>query len=103
MKNTAAVRLLDHPNGPDTWSALMDALNPELEELERAGPRRASRSPPARTVGSSPAEAAAAVQAAAWAVVDDEDGVAMWHRPGGRLPGCRRSWRTWPARADSSR
>ncbi|MEU4513090.1 hypothetical protein AB0G05_26650, partial [Nonomuraea wenchangensis] len=76
--------VLDHPNGPEVWSALMDALTPELEELERVGPLRSARAAAAgaRHESGSPAVA----RPAEWAVVDDEDGVAMLPRPGGRLP-----------------
>ncbi|MEU0571528.1 hypothetical protein ABZ297_39865 [Nonomuraea sp. NPDC005983] len=73
--------VLDHPNGPDMWSKLMDALTPELEELERVGPRRTGTAARAARKND-----AAATTEALWAVVDDEDGVAMLPRPGGRLP-----------------
>ncbi|MFG1977036.1 hypothetical protein ACGFJC_47555 [Nonomuraea fuscirosea] len=72
--------VLDHPNGPQVWSGLMDALTPELEELERVGPRRAATTA-ARAV-QKPSTAAGAL----WAVVADEDGVSWLPRIGGKLP-----------------
>ncbi|MGW0486197.1 hypothetical protein [Nonomuraea sp. NPDC003214] len=71
--------VLDHPNGPEVWSALMDALTPELEALERSAP-------PASGVQAAGGVPAPRTTAASWAVVDDEDGVPVWRRPGGRLP-----------------
>ncbi|MBG0818961.1 hypothetical protein [Planomonospora sp. ID82291] len=81
--------VLDHPNGPEVWSALLDALRPELEELERIGPRRqetTTSAAAAEAPDATPEEVRAAVAAASWAVADDEDGVPVWRRPGGPVP-----------------
>ncbi|WP_433542048.1 hypothetical protein ACQP10_37815 (plasmid) [Streptosporangium sandarakinum] len=75
--------VLGHPNGPGVWSALLDALLPELESLERS-PTPAVAT--ATATASSAAPSPEVVQAAAWAVVADEDGAPMWRRPGGALP-----------------
>ncbi|MER6830824.1 hypothetical protein ABT352_32860 [Streptosporangium sp. NPDC000563] len=85
-----AQRVLDEPNGPDVWSRLLDALQPELEALETA--LLAEASPDAATVDVVLEEVAAGIRQkraapsdqAAWAV--DEDGVDWLPRPDGPLP-----------------
>ncbi|MEV7011682.1 hypothetical protein [Streptosporangium sp. NPDC051022] len=77
--------VLDHPNGPEVWSRLLDALRPELEELERTSVREAAVAGPAVASTAGPGiPAQQAHAAAAWAIVPDEDGVSMWRRPDGR-------------------
>ncbi|MFI6485485.1 hypothetical protein ACIBH1_46785 [Nonomuraea sp. NPDC050663] len=65
--------VLDHPNGPEVWDALMDALTPELEELE-------ANTPPSTR----PPEVEA--RPATWAASHGTDGTHWIARPGGRLP-----------------
>ncbi|MCK2222087.1 hypothetical protein MF672_051025 (plasmid) [Actinomadura sp. ATCC 31491] len=79
-----ALWVCDHPNGPEVWDALLDALAPELEALELPqpgpGPDAAAGVP-----GDSPVTDAAAPPARADLAVD-EHGQHWLPRPDGPLP-----------------
>ncbi|GAA2692222.1 hypothetical protein [Nonomuraea recticatena] len=72
-----ALWVVDHPNGPEVWSGLVDALQPELEAAELPGwkPTQGNRTRSAKEPGPHAAE---------WA--KDEQGE-VWHpRADGPLP-----------------
>lgn len=78
-----AQRVLDEPNGPDVWSRLLDALQPELEALETAEPRPEPVAEDAAVTGG-PVLEGLVLPGPEWAV--DEDGVDWFPRSDGPLP-----------------